>query len=88
MAGQLQLAELQWKGGNEKDHGFATERRYFVHDGLRFHYWEWGDPKEETYVFVHGVRDQGRSWDHFLAAMLKPGANPTRGGARFARAWR
>ena len=38
---------------------------YFIHDGLKLHYWEWGDPKEETYIFVHGVRDQGRSWDHF-----------------------
>ena len=48
-------------------------RRYFVHDGLRLHYWEWGDPQEETYVFVHGVRDQGRSWDHFLDALLSRG---------------
>jgi pimeloyl-ACP methyl ester carboxylesterase len=46
---------------------------YFVHDGLRLHYWEWGDPKEETYIFVHGARDQGRSWEHFLAAMIKRG---------------
>ncbi|MBI1995545.1 MAG: alpha/beta hydrolase [Deltaproteobacteria bacterium] len=48
-------------------------RRYFIHDGLRLHYWEWGDPNEETYVFVHGVRDQGRSWDPFLAALLARG---------------
>jgi pimeloyl-ACP methyl ester carboxylesterase len=48
-------------------------RRYFLHDGLRIHYWEWGDPNQETYVFVHGVRDQGRSWDHFLDALLKRG---------------
>jgi pimeloyl-ACP methyl ester carboxylesterase len=37
------------------------------------HYWEWGDPKEETYVFVHGIRDQGRSWDHFIDALLRRG---------------
>jgi pimeloyl-ACP methyl ester carboxylesterase len=48
-------------------------RRYFVHDGLRLHYWEWGDPKEETYVFVHGARDQGRSWEPFLHALLARG---------------
>ena len=48
-------------------------RRYFDHDGLKLHYWEWGDPKEETYIFVHGVRDQGRSWDAFLEALLKRG---------------
>src|SRR5215475_8155635 len=46
---------------------------YFVHDGLKLHYWEWGDPKEETYVFVHGVRDQGRSWDSFIEAMIARG---------------
>ena len=49
------------------------KQRYFIHDGLKLHYWEWGDPKEETYVFVHGVRDQGRSWDHFLEALIKRG---------------
>ena len=51
----------------------GPRRRYFVHDGLRMHYWEWGDPKEETYVFVHGIRDQGRSWDHFIDALLRRG---------------
>ena len=49
------------------------KRRYFVHDGLRLHYWEWGDPREETYVFVHGARDQGRSWEPFLAALNERG---------------
>jgi len=48
-------------------------RRYFVHDGLRLHYWEWGDPSEHTYVFVHGIRDQGRSWDRFLQALRRRG---------------
>ena len=48
-------------------------RRYFDHDGLRLHYWEWGDPREHTYVFVHGVRDQGRSWDHFLDELISRG---------------
>lgn len=46
---------------------------YFVHDGLKLHYWEWGEPKEETFVFLHGVRDQGRSWDHFIAALIGRG---------------
>jgi pimeloyl-ACP methyl ester carboxylesterase len=48
-------------------------QRYFVHDGLKMHYWEWGEPGEDTYVFVHGVRDQGRSWEHFLHALLARG---------------
>jgi pimeloyl-ACP methyl ester carboxylesterase len=57
------------KGGTN----WAPQRRHFVHDGLKMHYWEWGDPQEETYVFVHGVRDQGRSWDHFLEALIRHG---------------
>ena len=52
---------------------WQPQRRHFVHDGLKMHYWEWGDPKEETYVFVHGVRDQGRSWDHFLDELISRG---------------
>jgi len=52
---------------------WEPRRRHFVHDGLKMHYWEWGDPKEETYVFVHGVRDQGRSWDHFLDELISRG---------------
>ncbi|HYQ96911.1 MAG TPA: alpha/beta fold hydrolase, partial [Candidatus Nitrosocosmicus sp.] len=46
---------------------------YFNNDGLKLHYWEWGDPNQETFVFVHGVRDQGRSWDDFIAAMIARG---------------
>jgi pimeloyl-ACP methyl ester carboxylesterase len=46
---------------------------YFVHDGLKLHYWEWGDPQAETFIFVHGIRDQGRSWEPFIASMLTRG---------------
>lgn len=46
-------------------------QRCFFHDGLKLSYWEWGDTAEETTVFVHGVRDQGRSWELFLEALLK-----------------
>jgi len=59
------------KASSAKDH--HPRRRYFEHDGLRLHYWEWGDAQEETYVFVHGVRDQGRSWDHFLDELIRRG---------------
>lgn len=48
-------------------------RQYFVHDGLKLHYWEWGDANEETFVFVHGARDQGRSWEPFIAALIDRG---------------
>jgi pimeloyl-ACP methyl ester carboxylesterase len=47
--------------------------RYFVHDGLRLHYWEWGDPKAESFVFVHGIRDQGRSWETFISSLIARG---------------
>ena len=49
------------------------KQRYFFHDGLKLHYWEWGDSRAETYVFVHGVRDQARSWDDFIQALVKRG---------------
>jgi pimeloyl-ACP methyl ester carboxylesterase len=48
-------------------------RQYFVHDGLKLHYWEWGDANEETFVFVHGARDQGRSWEPFITALIDRG---------------
>ena len=48
-------------------------QHYFVHDGLKLHYWEWGDPQAETFIFVHGIRDQGRSWEPFIASMLTRG---------------
>ncbi len=49
------------------------KEHFFVHDGLKIHFWEWGDPNEETIVFVHGVRDQGRSWEHFISSMIERG---------------
>ncbi|HXG52903.1 MAG TPA: alpha/beta hydrolase [candidate division Zixibacteria bacterium] len=47
--------------------------RFFHNDGLRLHYLEWGDPSGRTVVFVHGIRDQGRSWERFLEALLARG---------------
>ncbi|HEU4343217.1 MAG TPA: alpha/beta hydrolase [Candidatus Binatia bacterium] len=46
---------------------------YFIHDGLKLHYWEWGDRKDETLIFVHGVRDQGRSWEYLISALVARG---------------
>jgi pimeloyl-ACP methyl ester carboxylesterase len=43
---------------------------YIEEEGLRLHYVEWGDPKGETVVFVHGIRDQCRSWDLLISALL------------------
>jgi pimeloyl-ACP methyl ester carboxylesterase len=64
---------LESKGGGKQLMSLEPKQRYFVHDGLKMHYWEWGDAREETYVFVHGVRDQGRSWEYFLEALLARG---------------
>jgi pimeloyl-ACP methyl ester carboxylesterase len=53
---------------------WQPKEHFFLHDGLKIHYWEWGDPKEEeTVVFVHGVRDQGRSWELLITAMVARG---------------
>jgi len=47
--------------------------RYFLNDGVTLHYAEWGDPAQETLVLVHGNRDQCRSWDFFVAALMAQG---------------
>lgn len=47
--------------------------RYFVSDGIKLHYSEWGAPGEETLVLVHGNRDQCRSWDLFVAELFSQG---------------
>ncbi len=48
---------------------WQPKESFFDNEGLKIHYWEWGDSAEETFVFVHGVRDQGRSWEPFIAAV-------------------
>jgi pimeloyl-ACP methyl ester carboxylesterase len=65
--------EQKRRRGNVQLMDWQPRQHYFDHDGLRLHYWEWGDPKAETYIFVHGARDQGRSWDHFLEALIARG---------------
>jgi pimeloyl-ACP methyl ester carboxylesterase len=47
--------------------------RYIEEEGLKLHYVEWGDASGETVVFVHGIRDQCRSWDLLIAALLAEG---------------
>jgi pimeloyl-ACP methyl ester carboxylesterase len=61
------------KGDNKELMELEPRQHYFNHDGLKLHYWEWGDSKEETFVFVHGIRDQGRSWEPFLASLIARG---------------
>ena len=45
--------------------------RYIESRGLKLHYADWGDPAAETLLLVHGNRDQCRSWDFFVAELLK-----------------
>jgi pimeloyl-ACP methyl ester carboxylesterase len=52
---------------------WEPKEHFFLHDGLKIHYWEWGDQNEETVVFVHGMRDQGRSWELFIPEMKARG---------------
>ena len=44
---------------------------YFSSESLTLHCAEWGDPGEDTLVLVHGIRDQCRSWDFFVAELLR-----------------
>jgi len=47
--------------------------RFFISDGMKLHYIEWGDPRQETSVLIHGIRDQGRSWSFLLSALAAQG---------------
>ena len=50
--------------------------RYFTSDGLKLHYVEWGNPDHDSLILVHGNRDQSRSWDFFVAALLAQASHP------------
>jgi pimeloyl-ACP methyl ester carboxylesterase len=62
-----------YSGGETQLMDLEPRQRYFVHDGLRLHYWEWGVPDDHTFVFIHGIRDQGRSWELLIASLLARG---------------
>lgn len=42
-------------------------------DGLKLHYVEWGNPSGEIVIFIHGNRDQSRSWDFLVEQLLQRG---------------
>lgn len=50
--------------------------RYFTSDGLKLHYAEWGEPGHDALILVHGIRDQSRSWDFFVGALLAQTDHP------------
>lgn len=37
---------------------------YLTINGLRHHYLQWGDPKNDPVVFLHGLMNNGRYWEH------------------------
>lgn len=47
--------------------------RFFISDGVKLHYTEWGDPRKETALLIHGIRDQGRSWSFLLSSLAAQG---------------
>jgi pimeloyl-ACP methyl ester carboxylesterase len=44
--------------------------------GLKIHYAEWGDRQGEPFILLHGFLDHSRSWDPFVAAMVKISKRP------------
>jgi len=49
----------------------APHSRFFVSQGLRLHYADWGNAGAPPLLLVHGGRDHGRSWD-VIARALAP----------------
>lgn len=45
----------------------------FALEGTSVHYREFGDPREETFVLVHGNRDHCHTWDFLLEAFVRAG---------------
>jgi pimeloyl-ACP methyl ester carboxylesterase len=49
----------------------VPESRFFQSQGLRLHYWDWGNADAPLILLVHGGRDHGRSFD-LIATSLQP----------------
>ena len=49
----------------------VPESRFFQSQGLRLHYWDWGNADAPLMLLVHGGRDHGRSFD-LIAKSLQP----------------
>jgi pimeloyl-ACP methyl ester carboxylesterase len=47
----------------------GPESRSYQSQGLRLHYWDWGNQDAPLMLLVHGGRDHGRSWDLFARAL-------------------
>src|SRR5215210_8563503 len=49
----------------------GPESRFYVSQGLRLHYADWGNANAPLMLLVHGGRDHCRSWD-LIARSLQP----------------
>src|ERR1041384_643748 len=49
----------------------GPESRFYQSQGLRLHYWDWGNADAPLMLLVHGGRDHGRSFD-LIARALQP----------------
>ena len=47
------------------------EDGYLTIHGLQHHYIRWGEPSGEPLVFLHGLMNNGRYWEH-IARRLVP----------------
>lgn len=77
-------AEVQPRPHASRPHALPYTRRvtapaptaghdgYLTLHGLRHHYVRWGDPGDDPVVFLHGLLNQGRYWEH-LAPGFVPG---------------
>ncbi|WP_373079584.1 alpha/beta fold hydrolase [Zhongshania sp.] len=45
--------------------------KHFVSQGLKLHYLDWGNAEAPLLIFVHGMHDHARSWDHIARHMCK-----------------
>lgn len=50
-----------------EDHG---QEGFLTFHGLRHHYIRWGDPGADPVVFLHGLMNTARSWEHIAQRML------------------
>lgn len=44
--------------------------------GLKIHYLEWGEPRGEPLILVHGFLDHARSWGPFVASLQRRSRRP------------
>ena len=47
----------------------VPESRFFQSQGLRLHYWDWGNADAPLVLLVHGGRDHGRSFDRIATSL-------------------